>query len=349
LADYAAFMAILANGSAVPAPKVKRQADPIPQPEEKSSPVKGTLGALIVAYRDSPAFAQLRGSTKSFYSQRLKRIEADPLIRMPVSDIRRADVVALLDHLAPQPYGWNEMRKVLKNVLNHAVDRDIIEFNVVDRIKKQKVSGEFRMWTDAEMQRFEDFHPPGSRARRIYTIALCTAQRCSDIAALTWDQVADDILRVTQIKTGTPLALPIKEELFEALGIGREEQTGPWVATIRGPERQMSSRTLSSRFSEYVKAAGLPRGLELNPATGKKERGCCLHGLRATAATKLALEGATPHMIKAWTGHKSIADVQRYTKHADQIRLAEESKAMMVGTKKRQNSQHIPNTTKLPD
>ena len=36
----------------------------------------------------------------------------------------------------------------------------------------------------------------------------------------------------------------------------------------------------------------------------------------------LAHDGATPHQIMAWTGHKSLSQVQRYTRATNQLRLA---------------------------
>ena len=49
---------------------------------------------------------------------------------------------------------------------------------------------------------------------------------------------------------------------------------------------------------------------------------CSAHGLRHAAARRLADAGATPHEIAAITGHRSLAEVARYTAAADQKRLA---------------------------
>jgi hypothetical protein len=46
--------------------------------------------------------------------------------------------------------------------------------------------------------------------------------------------------------------------------------------------------------------------------------------LRKLGCTRLANAGASPHVIAAWSGHKSIALVAHYTKSADQVRLAEQ-------------------------
>ena len=41
---------------------------------------------------------------------------------------------------------------------------------------------------------------------------------------------------------------------------------------------------------------------------------CVLHGLRKAAARRLAEAGATPHQIAAVTGHRSLEEIERYTK-----------------------------------
>jgi integrase len=54
------------------------------------------------------------------------------------------------------------------------------------------------------------------------------------------------------------------------------------------------------------------------------------HGLRHAAATRLAEAGASPHQIAAITGHKSLTEVARYTKTADQIRMAKEANELIA-------------------
>ncbi len=61
-------------------------------------------------------------------------------------------------------------------------------------------------------------------------------------------------------------------------------------------------------FREQCNEAGLPH--------------CSAHGLRKAAARRLAEAGCTAHEIAAITGHASLREVQRYTKAADQTRLA---------------------------
>ena len=49
---------------------------------------------------------------------------------------------------------------------------------------------------------------------------------------------------------------------------------------------------------------------------------CSAHGLRKAAARRLAEAGCTAHEIAAITGHASLREIVRYTKAADQRKLA---------------------------
>ena len=49
---------------------------------------------------------------------------------------------------------------------------------------------------------------------------------------------------------------------------------------------------------------------------------CVAHGLRKAALRRLAEYGSTSKEIQAISGHKSLAEIERYTEQADQQRLA---------------------------
>jgi integrase/recombinase XerD len=58
-------------------------------------------------------------------------------------------------------------------------------------------------------------------------------------------------------------------------------------------------------------------------------RHCSAHGLRKAAAAWLAERGATAHEIMAITGHRSLEEVERYTRAARQGRLADAAMAKL--------------------
>ena len=67
---------------------------------------------------------------------------------------------------------------------------------------------------------------------------------------------------------------------------------------------------LTVLISAATKAAGLP------PPE------CVAHGLRKAALRRLAEHGATSKEMQAISGHRTLAEIERYTRQADQRRLA---------------------------
>ena len=60
---------------------------------------------------------------------------------------------------------------------------------------------------------------------------------------------------------------------------------------------------------------------------------CQPHGLRKAAGRRLAEAGCTAHEIMAVLGHKTLTEAERYTREADQGRLAMEAVAKLQGHK----------------
>jgi site-specific recombinase XerD len=75
---------------------------------------------------------------------------------------------------------------------------------------------------------------------------------------------------------------------------------------------RFSVKGFGQMISAAIHEAGLP------------ER-CKAHGLRKAAARRLAEAGCSVSEIAAITGHKTLAEVERYTRAADQERLARQA------------------------
>ena len=57
--------------------------------------------------------------------------------------------------------------------------------------------------------------------------------------------------------------------------------------------------------------------------------GLVFHGLRKSAAARLAEAGCSEHEIMAITGHKTLSEVQRYTRQARQKTMAQSAIAKL--------------------
>jgi integrase len=146
----------------------------------------------------------------------------------------------------------------------------------------------------------------GTKARLALALPLYTALRKSDFLRVGPQHIRDGILHVTQQKTGEALQLPIRPELQEIIAATPCDHLTFLVSATGGP---YSPNGFAEQFRRWCNEAGLPKD-------------CRVHGLRVTCATRLAHDDATPHQIMAWTGHKSLSQVQRYTRAANQLSLA---------------------------
>jgi integrase/recombinase XerD len=78
--------------------------------------------------------------------------------------------------------------------------------------------------------------------------------------------------------------------------------------------KSYGANDFSEQFRSWCDAAGLPKH-------------CVFHGLRKAALTRLADAGCTAHEIAAISGHASLKEVERYTRAADQARMARNAMA----------------------
>nr|WP_246664600.1 tyrosine-type recombinase/integrase [Rhodoblastus acidophilus] len=152
---------------------------------------------------------------------------------------------------------------------------------------------------------------------------LYTGQRRSDVHRMTWADIRGAAIRVVQQKTGAKLAIPLHSELRAVL----DHVTRDHV-TILNTEygKPFTVDGFSQFFRSAITAAGLP--LDCQP-----------HGLRKAAGRRLAEAGCTAREIMAVLGHKTLSEAERYTRDADQARLAEAAVTRLEAQKKNEYSQ----------
>jgi integrase len=126
--------------------------------------------------------------------------------------------------------------------------------------------------------------------------------------------IRDGVLHVKQRKTGAELAIPVLPELREILEATPSEHLTFIVSALGKP---FHPGAFSNWFRAQCDAAGLPKG-------------CSAHGLRKASCRRLAEYGCTVHQIAAISGHVTLEEVQRYTKAADQARLARSAMATVI-------------------
>lgn len=282
--------------------------------------VGGTINALIVSYYKL-VFPTLKKSTQDSRRRILERFRAEHGSK-PVSRIEHQHVAAIIAARANTPHAANKLQKILRHLFEHAIAINMRVGNPAIGVKNVKApsSDGIHTWTEDEVTQFVSFHPLGTRAHLAMVLMLWTGQRRSDAVRMGWQHVRNGRIAVRQEKTNTPLLIPIAPELDEALAlVPRTNLT--FILTERGAP--FSAPGFGNWFRGCCADAGLPQ--------------CSAHGLRKLCATRLAELGCSERQIMAITGHKSVSEVSRYTKAAEQSRLAEQAMEKLSAPRTKQH------------
>jgi integrase len=120
-------------------------------------------------------------------------------------------------------------------------------------------------------------------------------------------------------KTGTLVeGLPLLPELRAALRAMPKAEQLTFLATSFG--KSFTAAGFGNWFREQCDEAGVAKGY-------------AAHGLRKASATRLAEQGATPHQLMAWFGWTTLREPERYTRAANNKKLARSAGALITGTK----------------
>jgi integrase len=275
----------------------------------------GSFDALCVFYYRSPDFLGLRPSTQSARRHILERFRLAHGNK-PLKGLHRQHITAVIGAKANKPEAANHLLKTLRIILGYAVAQGMLDSNPAAGIKKYRSQGEgHHSWSESEIAQFEQRHPIGSKARLALALGLYTAQRKSDVLRMGWQHVNGDAIAVRQQKTNAALLIPMHPHLLAALAsVPRGNLT--FLMTEHGAP--FTPNGFGNWWRDRCNEAGLAH--------------CSFHGLRKAAATRLANAGCSVDQVKAITGHRSLAEVARYTKAADQRRLARQALDIQLKT-----------------
>ena len=288
-----------------------------PPPIGASRVEAGTMDDLVVRFYKSVNFRQLAKSTQATYRGIFERFRAQhgkrELARLEPHHVR-----ALISAKADTPAAANRLLTMLKILMQFAVENDLRRDDPTISVRKVRYKSEgFHTWTDEEIAAFGAKWPLGTREHLALALLLGTAQRRSDVIRMGRQHVRGQTIDVVQQKTGTRLALPLIPELRAALATLPAGQM-TFLVTHAGVPFTASGFT--NWFRDAANAAGLPKG-------------CSPHGLRKAAARRLAEAGCSVNQIASITGHRTSGEVERYTRAADQGRLAEMAMEAIEGRK----------------
>ena len=273
----------------------------------------GSVAAVVAEYFDSQQFF----TSKSAGTQRMRRGILErfraaygerPFALLPAEWIE-----ALLD--SKPPHAARSWLVTLRSLCQFAVKRGYLRADPTANIKLRPIKGDgFHTLTDNEIAQFEAFYPISTKPRLAFALLLYTAQRRSDVVRMGRQHIRDGVLTVKQEKTGVALAIPVHPHLQAVLDATPSEHL-TFLVTATG--KPYGGNAFSAQFRKWCNAAGLPRR-------------CKPHGLRKAACRRLAEAGCSANEIMAISGHATMKELVRYTKAADQARLARNALAKTI-------------------
>ena len=292
--------------------------------EQRKPEKQGTVAALINSYKRSAEYVRLRSTTKAGYVTRIEVLRTEHGHRTVAGLTRGRIITGILQPYADRPGAALSILKMLRILIKHAINVGWLLHDPSLGIKRPKTN-EIRSWSESEIQAFEARWPAGTKERLAFALFLYTGQRRSDIHRMTWADVTENKIRVVQQKTGLKLSIPLHRDLIALLAIA-ERKHMTILNTNFG--RPFSVAGFAQWMRDAITKAGLP--LDCKP-----------HGLRKAAGRRLAEAGCTANEIMSVLGHKTLAEAERYTRAADQERLATAAVLRLEG----RNANRIAQTT----
>ena len=147
--------------------------------------------------------------------------------------------------------------------------------------------------------------PQGMRDYAMILIGTVTGLRSIDIQELKFENIdwVTGEIRISQVKTGKALALPLTRDVGEALETyilhGRPESDSDYIfLRTYAPYPKLAGSSLYNAFNKYRFAAGLPR------------RG--FHDLRRALGTSLVATGTPVTTVAQVLGHRNLESTKQY-------------------------------------
>jgi integrase len=267
--------------------------------------VPGTVAYVVAGNLDSQShFGRLAPGTQAMQRAILERFR-EAHGNLPFKTMPPKFVAWLLDQ--KKPHAARNWLKTIRALCRFAIALGIRSDDPARDIKLPKIKGGgHHTWTPDEIGQFEARHAIGTKARLAFALLRFTMQRRGDVIRMGRQHIRNGEIHVTQEKTGVVLVLPVHPEL-EAIIDATPGDHLNFITTKTG--KPYSGTDFSEAFRAWCNEAGLPKR-------------CTAHGLRKAGLTWGADQGWSVHELAAWGGHKTLKEIERYTKAADQRRNA---------------------------
>lgn len=279
------------------------------------SPSANTFRWLCIQFFGSKDFKSLEPRTQyvrrrifeSMFEEPIAPGRTETFADFPI-DRMTPDVLEILrDRKEGLPEAANGRVKALRGVFAWGKGRKHVRSNVAKDVDYVGTNSEgWHSWEPAELEKYEQRHPVGTKACLALDLLQYTGASRSDVVELGRQNVRDGVIRFRRAKTGVKVELPMADALRETIDTSPVIGTTTFLVTQFG--KAFTAAGFGNWFRDRCNEAGLPQ--------------CSAHGVRKAAAARAAENGATTHELMAMFGWMTLKEAERYTKGAQRKRLS---------------------------
>ncbi len=288
-----------------------------PSPPQAHDAKRGSFRYVCIQYFKSPAFRGLDQSTQNWQRRALDKL-CEAHAHKPVALLQARHIRKFRDELQDTPGASKNRLKALRALFRWAVENEEAPHDPTLGVKAIKYATQgFHSWELEEVEAFEARHPIGTKARLAMAILLYTSWRREDAVRLGPQHVRDGRIKYRQAKNEhrnpVDMDIPLHPDLAEIIAATPSRHMTFLVTEYGKP---YTPNGFGNAFKDWCRQADLPH--------------CTAHGLRKATAVRLAERGATAHEIMSITGHRTLEEVERYTKAVRQAKLADSAMAKLT-------------------
>lgn len=268
---------------------------------------QGSLRWLVDRYVESGRFERLSPETREMRKRVLMKVCATGG-NLKFASITPADIIAGRVRREAKPYAAMNYVKIMSQLFGFAVDAGYVTQNPAKNVDRSAPPSEgHHVWTVEEVEKYQEHHKLGTRARLAMDLLLYTGFRRADAVRLGKQHVKDGVIRYRTSKNGVEVVIPLLKPLADSIAATR---IGDLAFLVTEHGRPWVKESFGTWFAEQCKEAGV---------------GGRAHGLRKAGATFAANNGANEYQLAAMYGWKNPRMAEVYTRKVNRTRLAEQA------------------------
>ncbi|WP_162150942.1 site-specific integrase [Ahrensia sp. 13_GOM-1096m] len=276
-----------------------------------------SLNFLLKQYFASQKFRKQKAVTQRDKRSVLEKYAAEHGHR-PYRGFTRKHLQMSVSKRADTPAAADKLIKYLKAVFNWAIIEDLAEKNPAIGIEKINRTEGHHAWSMEEIEKFRSVHPIGTMARAALELALNTGARREDLINLGPKNLVVDKITYTPSKsTNSSSQSRVTNPMFRSTFVAIEATRQKGLTFLLNEyNRGFTGNGFGNRMRKWCDEADLPH--------------CSTHGLRKSAAIRLAYAGVSERELMAAFGWSDSKTAHYYIKQADNDRLSDSAFAKLM-------------------